>query len=233
MSSPLHAITPAGFVQPRPITLTVTNGTAAKVVVEAYAAAASTATAPAFYGGCTVIDLVASSTDVAKDVLMYTGQVATTQETTNTGIMATGSSSTITRAAGSFITDGWKAGDLLMTFAPDLLAFNAAVDGILGIVTTVVAGTLTVNGTPFAVLTPFATGTRIVRVSQRGRFPVAASAGTNGTTANTRLLGNALDSTAVSTEIKLGADNLLIAGMQANVGALPAYVSIAATVARY
>jgi hypothetical protein len=144
----------------------------------------------------------------------------------------TTTTNTIARAAGSFITDGWKAGDLAMTFAPANTAFNASQDGVLGTITTVAAGTLTVNGTPFAALT-LAAGTRIVRVRPHFRATVAANSGTNGSSPSVALLGNGQDGSVLRTELKLGSSNMLIAAMQSAVSALPAYVSISAVTALY
>lgn len=231
MSAPQNAITPSGFEIAPPVTFIAANGTAAKVLVEPYPAAAAAGNDPAFYGACTVLDLTASSTDgSSKDVILYRGRVATTQGA-GTGAMAT-TSSTIPRLSGDFIADGWRVGDLVMTFAPPSLAPNAGVDGILGVVTAVAALTLTVNGTPFAALT-LAAGTRIVRVRHLFRAPVAANSGTNGALVNVALLGNGLDSSLLRSEMKLGPNGMLIAAMQAAVSALPAYISIDAPVARY
>lgn len=231
MSSPINAITPALFQQQSPETYIAANGTAAKILVDALPGAAASGTTPALYGGGTVIDLTAVSTDSSsKDVILYSGVVASTQGGATGAVTTT--SNTIVRTTGSFISDGWQAGDLVMTFAPSGTAANASMDGILGTVTTVSATTLTVNGTPFAALT-LATGTRIVRVAPHCRMTVAANSGSNGTTVSASLLGNALDGSAIRTEIKLGSNNVLAAAMQAAVSALPAYVSIRPVVALY
>jgi hypothetical protein len=230
MSRPSYAAVPVGFQQIRPVTFTVTNGTAAKVVQEPLAAAAAGATSPLYYGGCTIIDLTATSTDVVKDVILYEG-VVTTTETIATGAMTT-TASTITRTNGTFITDGYKVGDNVMIFAPEGTAPNAAVDGILATLTTVVALTLTANGTPFGALT-LATGSRVVRVANLFRATVAANSGSSATIPNVKLLGNSQDQSAVLGEKKLGSSDMLMIAMQANVGALPAYLSVAGSVARY
>lgn len=232
MSGPVNAITPAGFRVEPPATFIAASSTLAKVLVETSPGAVAAGVSPAYYGGCTVIDAVVSSTDgSAKDVIVYLGQVATTQDTTNTGTMTT-TTSTIGRTNGSFITDGWKVGDLAMTFAPASAAPNASQDGVLGTITTVAAGTLTVNGTPFAALT-LATGTRIVRVRPHFRATVAANSGTNGTSPSVALLGNGQDGSVLRTELKLGPTNMLIVAMQSAVSALPAYVSASAVTALY
>lgn len=232
MSSPDYAITPALFKSAPPATFIAATGTAAKIVVDQMPEAAATATAPLYFGGGTVIDLTASSTDsVAKDVQLYVGTVATTQSVGATGNLTT-TTGTIVRASGSFIADGWAPGDLVMTFAPAGTAANAAMDGILGVVTAVTATTLTVNGTPFAAMT-LAAGTRVVRVKPHFRQTVAATAGTANNVPSQGLLGQINDGSAVRTELKLGANNVLIAALAAAASALPAYVSVGAVVALY
>ena len=235
MSGPQNAITPVGFVQPPAASFTAGNTTIAKVLVDQYPAAASAGNLPAYYGGCSVIDLVASSSDtVARDVLLYIGYVATTQATTGTnpsGAITT-TASTLVRATGSWIVDGYQVGDQIMTFAPPGTAPNNNMDGIPGTVTSISALTMTVNATPFGTLT-LAAGTRIVRNSPHLRVTVPIAAGTNGTTSSVGLIGTAVDGSALKYEIKLGPQNVLIVGMQATVSALPVVVSVGATVALY
>lgn len=233
MSTFVYANAPAGFLQPAPANFTATNTTVAKVVVDTYPAAIATTTTPQYYGGCTAIDLVATSTDsVARAVMVYDCAVSTTQDPTFTGVMTT-TTSTIPRTTGSFVTDGWLVGDQVMTFSPSSVAPNAAVDGIVCIVTAVTALGLTLNGTPIAALT-LGAATRICKVRTVGRFPIAITAGTDGATANVNLIGSTtLDKSLLTTEVKLGASNLIAIAMQATISALPAVVSIGATVARY
>jgi hypothetical protein len=234
MTQPAYANTPAVFETPSPASFTITNSTIAKVVVDAYAAAAATGTLPPYYGGCTVVDLVGSSTDaVAKDITLWMARIATTQDAVNTGVMSTTVTNTLNRTAGSFITDGFLVGDEIMTFAPLGLAPNAAVDGIIGVVTAVNALTLVSNGAPFANLTPLAAGTRICRTSQHFRATVAANAGNTAAIASTGFINNAMDGSVVKTELKLGVNTMLVAGMAAAASALPAAVKLQAVVARY
>lgn len=233
MSGPVNAITPALFQGVGPVSFVAGNGTAAKVIIEPQVGAAASGNSPAFYGGCTYIDLTAASTDAAaKDVLLYQGRVLTTQETTATGAMATAGTNTITRAAGSFITDGWLVGDVVMVFSPVGTAPNAAVDGIVGVLSAVAAGVLTASGAPWANLA-LASGTRIVKVGQLFRATVAANAGNTAAIPNVALLGNGMDASAIRAERKLGSTEMLIANMQAAVSALPAYVAISGQMARY
>lgn len=240
MSSPTNAITPALFLNPAPTTFTVGNTTVAKVVVDTFAGAAATGTLPAFYGGCTVIDLTASSTDVAKNLMIYIGTVMTTVDAgsvTGATTSTATTNATLVRTNGSFITDGYRIGDLVMLFAPTAVGSAFApqtVEGTLATVTAVSATTLTFNGIPtgWTAIT-VTTGTRICRMTPHFNAPIAASAGTNGTTASVALLGNTMDGSYVRSELKLGSTNILAAAMTANVGALPAYVSVDAVVALY
>lgn len=231
MSGPVNAITPALFGSPPPVSFIAANGTAAKIVVDQMPAAIATTLVPQLYGGGTVIDLTAASSDsVSRDVLLYLGAVATTQGGA-TGAMTTTTSS-IPRASGSFIADGWQVGDVAMCFAPFGTAPNAGVDGIPCTVTAVSALGLTLNGTPIAALA-LAAGTRVCRIAQRVRQTVAAGAGTNGTTASQPLIASYGDGTMVRTELKIGANNILAAAMQSAVSALPAQVSLSSIVAQY
>jgi hypothetical protein len=232
MSNFANAITPALFPAIGPVSFVAGNTTIAKVVVEPQLGAVATGFLPAFYGGSTVIDLTASSTDsVAKDVLLYAGTIATTQDTTNTGAMTT-TTSTIPRTTGSFIADGWLVGNTAMMFAPVDTAPNVAVDGIACVVTGVTALTLTLNGTPIAALA-LAAGTRIVKVGQLFRATITANAGNTAAIPNVTLLANSMDSSIIKTERKLGPTNMLIAAMQATLSALPATISITGQLARY
>lgn len=230
MTTPLHAIVPAAFLN-FSANFIAANGTAAKVVVDPQPAAAAGALSPLYMGGGTVIDKVGVSSDtVAKDVIMWQGTALTTVGGA-TGTAAS-TTSTLTRTTGSFITDGWSVGDLVMAFAPIGTAPNAAVDGILGTITAVTATTITVNGTPFAALT-LATGTRLCRMMQALRAPIPAGSGTNGTAPSVNLLNNALDGSVLRYERKLGPNELLAASMASAVSALPAFVNISVQFARY
>lgn len=231
MSKPSYANVPVGFFNPAPATFTITSGTAAKIVVDQLPAVAASALAPLQYGGGSIIDLIASSTDgTARDLLVYTGTVGTTVGGTTGAVTTT--TSTIPRASGSFIADGFQVGDMVMTFAPPGTASNASVDGIPCVVTAVAALGLTLNGTPIAALT-LATGTRIVRMMQKFRATVALNSGNTAAAPNVKLLGHANDSSAVSAEYKIGPANIVAAAMQSAVSALPAQVSVGATVAMY
>lgn len=229
MSNALYAIVPSGF-ENATATLIAANGLVAKILIDQFPAAAAIANQPAFFGGCAVIDITAASADAnAKQILLYHGIVLTSVGA-STGT-ATTTTSTVTRASGSYITDGWEIGDLVMTFAPKDALPNVS-DGLLGIVTGVVAGTLTVNGTPL-VAGSLAAGTRICRVALDLRATVDALAGTNGNSASIGLLNHGNDGSLLRYERKLGANELMAVATTAAVSALPAYINVSAQVARY
>ena len=231
MSTPVYANVPVGFKPTAAVTFINANGTAAKIIVDNQPAAVATSTAPQFYGGGTVIDLTASSSDsAARDVQLYEGEVTTTVGS-NTGAVTTTTSS-IPRSSGSYIADGWLVGDLAMTFAPFGTAPNAGVDGIPCIVTSVGALGLGLNGTPIAAL-GLATGTRILRVRPTIKASVPATAGTVNSVGSYGLLNNANDGTVIRTEIKLGANSILAAAMGSAVTSGAFAVSISAKVALY
>ena len=207
MSNPLHANTPAAFDTDE-CSLVTGTGTAAVVLLETQPAAVATATSPLFIGGATVIDgTVATTESAARDLVLWKGKVLTTQETTNTGAMTT-TSSTIVRAAGSFITDKWQVGDVVMTFAPRTLARNASQDGIVGLVTTVAALTLTVSGTPFAALT-LAAGSRVCKMTRLFTTAIPINAGNTNAIPNVKLVNNSMDVGVSLGDRKLGANDLL------------------------
>lgn len=237
MTQAAYGNLPAGFRTPKPVSFTVTNGTTAKVLVEAVAPALASSTLPPYYGGCTVLDLTATSSDAAsKDVILWVGTILTTQDTANTGSITTGAQNTLTRTAGSWIADGWSIGDAAMVFAaPGVAQIVTGIDGLPLVVTGVTATVLTFNGTPLAAgANVLSAGSRIVAVADKARVTVPANSGNSSTIPNALLLANpTFDKSKVTSELKLGADNLLIAAMQAAVSALPAQVRLLPSVARY
>ena len=229
MSNPLNAAVPASF-QNASVTLIAADGVAAKVLVDVMPAAAATPTSPLYFGGGSVIDATAVSTDaVSKDLILWQGQVLTVVGAQTGAAPVTASA--IGRGAGDFIVDGWKPGDLLMCFAAAGMA-RQATDGILGIVSAVTAGSLSVHGAPFTALA-LAAGVRICRVSYEFRAPIPASSGTNGVLPNVGLLNHGCDASVIRFERKLGLNELLAVSAAAAVSALPAYVNVGAQLARY
>jgi len=232
MSNSVYGALPAGH---RSIlaSFIAADTTIAKVLLEPQAAALPVDTdppSPLYYGGASVYELTAFSSDAtAKDVQFYVGEVLTTVGTA-TGAGAT-TASTITRATGSFIADGWRVGKQVMILA----AANAApqaVEGILATITAVTATTLTVNGTPFSALS-LDSGARIVSVSPLFATSVPAGAGNPSAASEKWILSNTNGSAERVVDRKLGANQMLLAAMDAAVSALPAIVTIAGQAARY
>lgn len=236
MTQPAYGTLPAGFRSPRPVAFTAANGTTAKILVDQMPAALANGALPPYYGGGSLLDLTATSTDASnRDVTIYMGTVLTTQDATATGTITTGAQNSLTRTAGSWLADGFEVGLLAMVFAASGVAqVVTGIDGLPLIVTGVTATVLTFNGTPLAAgSNVLSAGSRIMAVADKARVTVTANAG-NGTVPNVCLLGNSLqDNSKVPTEIKLGTDNVLIAAMAAAVSALPAQVKLLPSVVRY
>lgn len=230
MTTPAFTATPAapdGFSQ----TFLASDGTAAKVLISPLPPAAANAATqqPMFQGGGVLLDVTATSTDTTdKAVTLWEGDVLTPGGAGTTGAVTT-TTNTIVRTFGSFVTDSWKPGAIVMMFADDDEAANAN-NGIQGIVTAVSTLNLTVNGTPFSALT-MPTDVRICRMSRLHDTAVPASAGSSGPSVS--LVNSALDGSTLLQERKLGLKTLLAASMAAAVSALPAYVSLRAQALRY
>jgi len=235
MSAPVYAITPALFDSAQASFVNAT-GTAGKIVVQPQPAASPGSTSPAFYGGCTVIDLIAASTDSAdKDFLIYNGKILTTQDTTNTGNLTVSGQNTLSRAAGSFISDGWTVGDDVMIFtAQGTAQVTTGIDGVLCTITAVTAGALTFSGTPLASGTNVLTAaSRVFRVTQLMKRKVPLNSGNTNAIANISILFDATtDGTRVTTERKLGANDALIAAAASAVTAATK-IQLTAQIARY
>lgn len=220
------------------VSFTVTNATQAKVLVgpnpPLVVATISGETALPYetsvrqriqQGGALVIDGLLTSTDgTARNLIIWTGNQTTLFA--NMGAPTITSTTTINRTVGSFVTDGYAVGDNIMIFGDTVQAAN---NGVSAIVTTVTATTLVCNGTPFTNETS-AAGFYVARISQTTNKAVAASSGTNGTTAAVALIGGLLDPRTQNNPygIELGASGLLIVGMAATISALPAQVSVSA-----
>lgn len=207
---------PGQIQDPLMVSFTQTNGTQAKVVQDVTAATGS------LQGGCRVYDLVASSTDSSSNsVILW--QAVQKSLYANMGTVTITGTNTINRTSGSFVTDGYAVGDEIMILGDTVTTAN---NGVAAVVTSVAAGALGVNGTPFTNETA-AAGFRIVKTTRRSTTTVAANAGNNTSTANTQLLATANDSTKDSLGISLGANGLLLVSMASQVvGAVPARVTI-------
>lgn len=205
------------------------DGTIGKIVMEPQPAAAPSSTTPLFYGGASLYDLIGNSTDSAnKDVQLYRGDVLTTVGG-GTGTVST-TSSTVTRASGSFITDGWRVGRQFMLFAAANDA-PQAVEGILCTITAVTATTLTVSGTPLSALT-VNTNARIVALAPLYAATIAAGAGNAGATAEAWILSSSNSAAARVKDEKFSATQVLVAAMKTAVTA-STVVSLSGDAARY
>lgn len=235
MSSPDFAVTPVGFEALDPVGFVNGNGALLRPVVDGanYPASypAPGAQTPAFYGGATLLDLTATSTDtVARDVLLYEGRVATVQGA-GTGALST-TLNTIVRATGSWIAEGWKPGHGVILVSPAGIAEEAQA-GIYGLVTAVSAGTLTLATNALTANAGLAAGTRVVRARPMGRAPVAIGQGTASTApAPANLIAAIAGGLLVKTERKLGVSDMILAGLAAAATA-GTQVSIGGLVARY
>lgn len=222
--------------------LTIANGTAAKILVDCQppsvvAAVPGEVALPGEatlrqrtkQGGERIFGGSISSTDgTARDVLFYIGECLTTQDAAATGVLALTTSSA-TRAAGSFVADGWRIGDSLMLFGPptanNIGSATQSNVGLLAQVTAVSALALTVAGTPFAADAALPSGARLFRVGLRTRRAVAANAGSLAATPPVALLGGTQDpATAALPDAgwELGWPNALIVAAVTAVSAAPA-----------
>lgn len=214
------------------VTFIAANGTNAKILVDVLPSggggnqgfpASTTAT-----GGGRIMDMTVSSTDTSKDVIPYVFFQTTLYANMTAATTTATTNATITRTANSFITDGYKVGDLIMVFG------SVANDGILATVTTVAALTLTLNGVPTGwTANTEGAGFRVCRVHPLDRINIPANSGTAATTSNVSLLNNSYDASNDRSGFWLGANSGLAIAMQAAVAALPAYVSVEARIARY
>lgn len=177
-------------------------------------------------GGRRVIDgLITSSDSAAKIMRIFTGTQLSLYADMGTVTTTATTHSTITRSAGSFITDGWKVGDVCMAFG----SLSAANDGMQGRVTAVAAGTLTLDGTTeISVAETQGAGFRLVRVGAGTAKPVPANSGYLSTVVPVPLLNGAQDPRVDTSGIMLGATGMLIVAMAATLSALPCQVSATA-----
>lgn len=182
-------------------------------------------------GGCRVIDGSIVSTDgTARSIVTFLGRVASRVSAFGATTTVTGTN-TFNRASGSFVTDGWRAGDLVVPFGMTTAANN----GALGRVTTVTATALTVNGTPYTNET-MPTTARLVAACARTRKAVPINAGNDDAVPAVPLMGGSQDPASPAlpdTGYSLGAEDVLLVSMSAAVSALPAAVAVHAITARY
>lgn len=232
MSSPDYAITPVAFQALDPVGFGNGTGTLLRVLVDGANYPANSAATPPLYGGATLIDLNATSTDAsARDLLLYEGRTATTQGAGTTGALST-TLNTIVRAIGSWITDGWRVGQGVVLLTPVGLAEDAQT-GIFAVITGVTATTLTLATNALTVNAGLAAGTRVVRARPLGRTAVAIQQGTaSGTPAPVDVLTALATGLTVKTERKLGVNDMLLGGL-AVAATAGAQVSVGGAVALY
>jgi len=182
-----------------------------------------------YTGGVRVIDgSICSSDGTTRSLLVYEG-VETTLFA-NMGAPTITGQNVINRTAGSFIAEGYKAGDQVMGFGHA----TASNDGEAVIVTAVAASTLTVNGTPFTNET-IASTYRLFRTVQKTRIGIPFNSGNTDSAPSVLLFGasQTRDKSVDTSGVSLGSTGALIVGMQAAISALPAQVYVQAKAARY
>jgi hypothetical protein len=181
-------------------------------------------------GGCQIIDGTISSSDATLRYLnLFIGKELTLGANMGTVAYTATTNATITRTVGSYITEGWKVGMKLMGFN----STNSSNDGKPVSVTAVTATTLTLNGvSAISVAGTQDANLRLFAIAQRTEIAIAASAGTNGSSAPVKLIGNGQDASTFP-GIQLGEKNVLIGSMAAAVSALPASVDLAVTAGYY
>ena len=228
---------------------TITNGTQAKVLADVtppqVVASISGETAlpgetsvrqRILTGGQRIFDgsISSSETATARAMFIYLGVQTTLYANMGTVTVTNTTNNTITRTLGSFVTDGYQVGDVIMVFGSSASNNN----GVVSYVTTVVSGTLTLNGVTLPSATTEAAGFRIVRVSLRTirNIPFGAGFAAAGTTPAVQLLGGSQDPAAFAapdTGLVLDQNGMLIVGMQAAVSALNIKVDVHALGALY
>lgn len=227
-----------GYWDNQVVSFTITNSTQAKILCDVtpaqVVAAVSGETAlpgesairqRVLQGGCRIIDGTIASTDsAAKSLLSYVG--VQTSLYANMGVVTTTATtnSTVTRNAGSFITDGYQVGDKIMLFG----CVTGANNGTTNIVTGVAANTLTVSGTTgIPTAETQGAGFRIIRLGRGTQIAIPANSGNADATPAIKLIGTNESRTDTS-GVQLGATGMLIVAMSAAISALPAQIDVSA-----
>lgn len=218
---------PYDYVTLPPVTFTAANGTLAKILIDKLVAgggAQGQSSSANILGGGRLLDATVNSTDsVARNITVWRGIETTLYANMGTATTTATTNATVTRTAGSFVTDGYLVGDLVFLMG----SVGASNNGNLATVTTVAAGTLTFNGVPsgFTANTEGA-NLRIFRVSPHAPVPVPANSGVGSNVTTVSLVGSSYDASYDRSGIWMGPNEVLFVSMQAAVSALPAYVSI-------
>lgn len=233
MSALVNAVAISNYETPEPLTFSANSVAGVlRTAVPVFGAAVASAFTPLLYGGCSLLDLLATSSDVAaRDFQFYTGKVVTTQGG-GTGAITTGAT-TLTRVTGSWVTEGYQIGDLITVQSPGNMQPTNA-DGLVGIVSNVTALVLTfVNvGAAFPAATALNAGSGIYVISPWQRVTVPASAGTSASVPNFSVLGSSSESSQLRSEKKLDATSIVLAAPVTALTAGSSYVSFSAVVGR-
>lgn len=206
MSTPQNGTTPGGFKDTNITTFVNATGTAPRIIADVAAASGN------YLGGQRVYDVTVANTDTAANaVQLYEG--VQTSLYANMGAVTITGTNTLNRSIGSFITDGYQVGDVVILTG----SANTSNNLIFLVVASVTALALVFNGTP-VVNTTEGAGFRVIRLGYRASTVIPAgggiAAGVTSTlnTTNVQLLGGN-DATKDTTGLELGANSLLVVSL--------------------
>lgn len=227
MALPVNGSVPGAFDDTRIVSFIAASGVLAKVLADVKAASGNLA------GGQRLFDITASSTDSAANALFLWEGVQTSLYANMGAVTTTATgNATVTRTVGSFVTDGYQAGEVVMLLG----SAGANNNGNPATITGVAAGALTFNGVPagFSAQTEGA-GFRIVRVARRAPVSIPANSGhatsASSLNANVQVVASGYDQTRDTLGIELGPNSILLVSMYQAVSALPAVVQVSAKTA--
>lgn len=207
---------PDSFNGPLIAAFVAASGTNAKILADISPSSGTPGTAGFRSGGQRLFDLLASSADNASNSIAIWEGVQTTLYA-NMGAATTTASgnATVTRSAGSFLTDGYTPGDTVMLFG----AVAGTNNGVPLTVSSVATSTLTFSGVPagFTANTEGAS-LRLLRVHRRATIPISGGAGYLSGALNAQLIGGSYDKTLDTLGIELGPLGMLIVAPISAVG---------------
>jgi len=123
--------------------------------------------------GSRIHAIYATSNDNAANTLNFAwGKVLTRVGTTPTGLCSFTGGNAIVRSTGSFIADGWMAGERLVVVDPTTLA-----NQVTATVTGVTATQLSFAGSTFGSNEAIPEGAVLVKLGQTGYVPIATNSG--------------------------------------------------------
>ena len=227
MSIPSNASLPGGYADTKQAGFIAASGTLAKVLADV------TTVTGILLGGQRVYDITVASTDsVANALFLWEGVQTTLYANMGTATTTATTNATLTRTTGSFITDGWQVGDSVMMMG----AVSSANNGLAGVITTVAALTLTLNGVPSGMVAETeGAGFRLIKVTRRDPVIVPANAGNatsvSAVNTNVQVVGNGQDATRDPTGIELGLNSMLLVSLYQATSALPAQIQVTAKAA--